>query len=286
MEPFHGPLVSQRWVRQRPANEVAIADVRWVRGGSARAAFVAGHLPDAVSLDLDADLAAPAFEGPGRHPLPTPEAFAAAMGRAGITDGTPVVVYDDVRGSVAARLWWMLDAIGHPVALLDGGLGAWDGPIETGPGRKPPEALFTPRPWPVQRIVDAADVVRTLLSGDGIVVDARAAERYRGEVEPIDPVPGHIPGARSVTLDAEPGSRDGDVPALRRAQDRGSRRWASPTRARTIAHCGSGVTACHAIIAMRLAGMGDARLYEGSWSDWISDPARPVRTGAEPGALG
>jgi thiosulfate/3-mercaptopyruvate sulfurtransferase len=281
-EHFPGPLVQQGWLRRQPSDAVVIADVRWVRGGSAREVFEAGHLPGAVSFDLDADLAAPAFVGPGRHPLPAPEAFATSMGRAGIGDDSPVVVYDDVRGSIAARLWWMLDVIGHPVALLDGGLGAWNGPLETGRGRRSSPASFTPRPWPPERVADADDVAKALRDGEAIVLDARAAERYRGEIEPIDPVPGHIPGARSAPWMQQ---LDPATGAFLSAKE--IRAWFAALGVTDAGHvfaqCGSGVTACHAILAMRLGGIGDARLYEGSWSDWVSDPSRPVSTGREPG---
>jgi thiosulfate/3-mercaptopyruvate sulfurtransferase len=240
--------------------------------------FELGHLPGAVLIDADRDLAAPPFDGPGRHPLPSPEVFAAAMSRAGIGDETPVVAYDDARGSIAARLWWMLDALGHPVAILDGGLDAWDGPRETGPGRIPEPAHFTARPWPRDRIADAVAVQSALADPALRVVDVRAPERFRGEVEPLDPVAGHIPGARNApwadNVDPETGRFLGN--AAMRA------RWSRvgiDDASQVVAHCGSGLTACHSILAMRLAGLGQARLYEGSWSDWVSDPSRPVATG-------
>src|ERR1700675_850970 len=187
--------------------DLVVADVRWVPGGSARESFEVRHIPGAVLLDADKDLAAPAFKGgPGRHPLPAPADFARTMSRAGIGDQTQVVVYDDASGSLAARLWWMLDAIGHPaVAVLDGALDGWEGPWESGPGAPTAPRHFTPRPWPEAKIADAEDV--SIAAGQGesqgegkpgaLVLDARAPERYRGEIEPIDPVAGHIPGARS-----------------------------------------------------------------------------------------
>ena len=280
MEPFPGPVVDPEWVKAQPRDAFVIADVRWVPDGTARRAFEQGHLPGAVLIDADRDLAAPPFDGPGRHPLPTPEAFAAAMSRAGIGDETPVVAYDDARGSIAARLWWMLDVLDHPVAVLDGGLDAWDGPRHEGPGRIPEPARFTARPWPRDLIADAAAVQQGVTDPGAQVVDVRASERFRGEVEPLDPVAGHIPGARSAPW------TDNVDPATGRFLGEASMRarWSQmgiDDAAHVVVHCGSGLTACHSILAMRLAGLGRARLYEGSWSDWVSDPARPVATGYE-----
>jgi thiosulfate/3-mercaptopyruvate sulfurtransferase len=283
-----GPLAPAAWLAAHlgevRAGALVLADVRWVRGGSALEAFERGHLPGAVSLDLDRDLAAPAFEGPGRHPLPAPGDFAERMGAAGIGDATPVVAYDEVRGSVAGRLWWMLDALGHPAALLDGGIEAWTGGLETGPGRPCPPARFTPRPWPRERLADAGDVSTILRERSGIVIDVRAGERYRGEFESIDPVAGHIPGAINVpwTETLEAGS--GSFTAPERVRERLEREGVDPS-VPVVVQCGSGVTACHAALALRRAGI-DARVYEGSWSDWISDPGRPVATGADPGEPG
>ena len=273
----------------RPPDGLVIADVRWKPGASVRDAFVQGHLPGAVSIDVDVDLARPAFDGPGRHPLPSPEAFAHAMGSAGIGDEDLVVVYDDAGGSVAARLWWMLHVTGHRAALLDlPSLETWTaigGAWDTGAGSPSPEpASFGARPWPRERIADADDVRASLIRGTGIVVDARAGERYRGEVEPIDPVAGHIPGAVSA---AWIGNRDPQTerllaPAALRSRyaELGVRDGAS-----TIASCGSGVTACLAVLTMERAGLPGARLYEGSWSDWTHDPSRPFATGVEPGTM-
>jgi thiosulfate/3-mercaptopyruvate sulfurtransferase len=282
MYPFSGPLVDAAWLRaHRRDDDLVIADVRWVRGGSAAEAFAAGHVEGAVLLDLDVDLAAPPFDGPGRHPLPPPKDFARAMARAGVGDHTPVVVYDDVRGSVAARLWWMLDATGHAVALLDGGLEAWGGQRERGPGRPPAPAAFTPQPWPADRIVDAVRVQAALREGGATVVDVRAGERYRGEIESIDPVAGHIPGARSLpwteTLDLSTGRLLSPTDLRARFADVGV-----VAGVEAITQCGSGVTSCEGALAMRVAGLDDPRIYVGSWSDWVSDPARPVATGLEP----
>jgi thiosulfate/3-mercaptopyruvate sulfurtransferase len=280
MDAFPGPVVEPEWLRARldQGTELVVADVRWVPDGSARKVFERGHLPGAVLLDADRDLAAPPFDGPGRHPLPSPEMFAATMMRAGIGDGIPVVVYDDARDSIAARLWWMLDVIGHPAAVLDGGLDAWGGPTETGPGLSPEPATFTARPWPGDRLADAAKVQAALGDAGALIVDVRASERYRGDIEPFDAKAGHIPGTRNApwtgNVDPETG-RFLSVAAMRA-------RWSElgvDDADRVIVHCGSGLTACHTILSMRLAGLGQARLYEGSWSDWISDPVRPIATG-------
>ena len=278
-------LVSPAWLRANlGAPDLVVADVRWVPGGSAREAFELRHIPGAVLFDADVDLAAPAFTGgPGRHPLPSPADLARTMSRAGIGDETRVVVCDDAAGSLAARLWWMLDAIGHPwVAVLDGALDGWGGPWETGPGSPPAAADFTARPWPEGLIADADQIAIALGNGAALVLDARAPERYRGELEPIDPVAGHIPGARNAPWAANVDPATGRL--LQVADLRKSYRDLGVDGQRdVIVHCGSGLTACHDILAIRLAGLGRARLYEGSWSGWVSDPSRPVATGPETG---
>ncbi len=280
------PLVDAAWLAGH-LEGVVLADIRWsVTGGTAEAerAFESGHIPTAVLFDVDRDLAAQPFDGPGRHPLPRPEVFARTLSAAGITDDVLVVAYDDVQGSLAARLWWMLDVTGRRAALLDGGLPSWGGARETGPGRARATSTPVARPWPSERVAAAEDVIVALGGATGVVLDARAPERYRGEVEPIDPAGGHIPGSRNA---AWTGNLDADghfLPptVLRQRYDALGVRSGDGT----IAHCGSGVTTCHDLFAMRLAGLGDARLYEGSWSDWLSDPTRPIATGAEPGSLG
>jgi len=277
-----GPLVSPAWLAGHMGGiGLVIADVRWVRDGSSRSAFEAGHIAGAVFLDADDDLSA-IGDGPGRHPLPSPEAFARAMAAVGIGDGTAVVAYDDARGSYAARLWWMLDATGHPAAVLDGGLDAWEGPIETGPaiwaGETP---AFTRRPWPAGRLVDA-DGVSDALEAGTVVLDARAAERYRGDVEPIDPVAGHIPGARSAPWSDNLDPATGRFLPADRLRAR-YERLGVQTGDDSIAYCGSGLTATVDLLALRIAGFGrEGRLYGGSWSGWIEDPGRPVATGADP----
>jgi thiosulfate/3-mercaptopyruvate sulfurtransferase len=279
-------LVDAGWLAGH-RDEVDLVDVRWSPTGGTSAAmrnFEAGHIPGAVLFDIDRDLAGDPATGPGRHPLPSPEAFARTLGAAGIGGDRMVVAYDDAGGSFAARLWWMLEGTGRECALLDGALGAWRGPVETGPASPRQAVAVEPKPWPADRLADADAVLAGLRAGAVTVLDVRAVERYRGEVEPFDPVAGHIPGAQNApwteNLDDDGSFRPGAelrarFTAIGVAED-----------ARTIAQCGSGVTACHELFALRLAGLGDARLYEGSWSDWVRDPARPVATGDAPGSIG
>ena len=279
------PLVDPAWlVRHLDAPDLVVADVRWIPGGTASDvadAFAAGHLPGAVLLDVDRDLAAPAGAG-GRHPLPTPEAFARAMSRAGIGDASSVVAVDDAGGSLAARLWWMLDVLGRPVAVLDGGSPAWPGPMVEG-APAPTPTSFTPAAWPADAIVDADAVAAILRTGEAAVVDARAAERYRGEVEPIDAVAGHVPGAVSApwpdNLDPRTGRFRSPESLRRRFEVLGAGDGA-------VAMCGSGITACHDVLAMRVAGLDRTRLFAGSWSGWIAEGSRPVATGAAAGSAG
>jgi thiosulfate/3-mercaptopyruvate sulfurtransferase len=266
-----------------PAPPVLL-DVRWRLGGPPGIeSYRAGHLPWAVFADLDADLAA--APGPaGRHPLPEPARFQAAMRRAGVSDGRPVVVYDEADATVAARAWWLLRYFGHDACrVLDGGFRAWKaagGQVCTGDGAVPAPGDFSARPghMPSLDADGAAGVARR-----GVLLDARARERYRGEAEPIDPVAGHIPGAISAPTTGNVGS-DGRFlpPAGLRARFAalgvGTDGGAHPV----AAYCGSGVAAAHEVLALEIAGI-PAALYAGSWSNWVADPARPVATGPVPG---
>ena len=264
-----GPLVGADWLTAH-LGEVRVVDVRWyLDGRSGRAAYESGHLPGAVWLDIDADLSDPASPAAGRHPLPAPERFASALARAGIAEGTPVVAYDDAGGSIAARLWWLLDVLGEPAAVLDGGLAAWPGPLTTAVPDVVPVSRAA-RPWPDERFVSADE----LADGDGFAVfDARTAQRYAVGDPAIDPRPGHVPGALSAPW---AGNLDGGgrFRPARELRDR----FAAAAGRRAVTYCGSGVTACHDLLALRLAGFDDLALYPGSWSQWGADPSRPAET--------
>ena len=270
-----GPVVSLAWWRQH-SDDVVLADVRWyLDGRSGRDAYDTGHLPGAVFVDVDRALAAEGGPAAGRHPLPGPAVFAGAMARLGIADDDTVLAYDDAGGTIAARLVWMLRATGHAAALLDGGMTAYDGPLEKVTPPRPP-ARFSPRPWPGSRLAgidDATDASR-------VVLDARDRARYRGDQEPVDPRPGHIPGARNVPC-RENLNPDGTLlpPEILRQRfaDAGVADAAS-----VVSYCGSGVTACHNLLALEYAGLGQGRLYPGSWSQY-SHTSRPAATGDAPG---
>ena len=271
------PFVDIEWVEQR-RGEVVLADCRWyLDGRSGRDAYAGGHVPGAVFVDLDAALthhADPAEAG--RHPLAEPGEFAAAMGALGIGDEDVVVAYDDAGGVIAARLVWMLRVIGHEAALLDGGLEAWRGKLETAPAAHEPTA-FTARPWPAENLATIEEAASAALAPDSVLIDARHRERYLGEPDEVDPRAGHIPGALSVPC-RENLSADGRL--LPAGQLRTN--FGFDGAADVISYCGSGVTACHNLLAMEQAGLGPGRLFPGSWSQWSRDPARPVQTGESP----
>jgi thiosulfate/3-mercaptopyruvate sulfurtransferase len=202
------------------------------------------------------------------------------MGRLGIGDSTAVVAYDDAGGTVAARLVWMLRALGGDAALLDGGLAAWPGPLETGPPSDNPAADFTARPWPAARLATIDEVATAEEPGSKLVLlDARPPERYRGEVEPVDPRAGHIPGARNVPFTANLHHGRFRAPEALRATYLAA---GAAEDADVICSCGSGVTACHDLLALEHAGLPPGRLFVGSWSQWSNDPDRPAATGEEP----
>ncbi len=261
-----------------------LLDVRWtLTGPPGRGEYEAGHLPGAVFLDVDADLSSAPGPG-GRHPLPAPAALQATLRSAGVRPTAPVVAYDAADGSVAARVWWLLRWAGHPaVAVLDGGFAAWRAtglPVTTDlPEHQAGTFTVQPGAMPVLDVAQTAKLAR-----DGVLLDARAAPRYRGETEPVDPRAGHVPGARNAPFGE-----------LTDAQGR----WLPPARLRELAcqwgaedgevgaYCGSGINACALVLGLEVAGVTTAahpaRLYAGSWSQWCTDPDRPVATGPDPG---
>jgi len=267
------PLVSVAAVTAQ-LGELTVLDVRYRQGGPPGAEeFDRGHVPGAAYVDLDTDLAAPPGRG-GRHPLPDPSTFGSAMRRAGVRADRPVVVYDDWGGRAAARAWWLLRHHGHhDVRVLDGGWSAWlgaGGAVATGPADTP-SGDFAADPVGRMPAVDADGI-----AGVDVLVDARAPERYRGEVEPLDPVAGHIPGAVNVPTpqNLRPDGRFRPAAELARLY---ATVGAVPG-VTVAAYCGSGVTAAHDVLALEVAGIR-AALYPGSWSGWISDPTRPVALG-------
>jgi thiosulfate/3-mercaptopyruvate sulfurtransferase len=259
--------------------EWVVVDCRFTLtdAGAGRRAYDGGHIPGARYAHLDDDLSGPKTQATGRHPLPDPAKLAGTFGAWGIGTGRQVVAYDDSFGAMAARLWWLLRWAGHDaVALLDGGLPRWQreghGMTKDLPTVQP--QTFAPR-WRDDMWVEAGDVARAANDANWLVMDARAEERFNGEVEPLDPVAGHIPGA--VNLPYEDNlhvSGRFEAPEQLRTVYLGQLRQVRPDH--VIQMCGSGVTACHNILAMEHAGLGGARLYAGSWSEWIRDPARPV----------
>jgi thiosulfate/3-mercaptopyruvate sulfurtransferase len=242
--------------------------------------FLAGHIPGSVYANLDRDLSGPIRNDSGRHPLPDAQTFVHTLGRWGISNHSQVIVYDHGSGAVAARLWWMLRWLGHvDVAVLNGGIAAWTrtgGPMERAEVR-PEKAQFTPHP-DAASVVDTAELLR---SSQGItLIDARDRIRFQGLSEPIDAVAGHIPGARNLPF-SELLAADGQLLAAEGLRDRLHGVLGDAVAGPWAAMCGSGVTACHLALAAEIAGIAAPRLYVGSWSEWIRDPARPVATGAE-----
>jgi thiosulfate/3-mercaptopyruvate sulfurtransferase len=292
------PIVSVDELAGRlAAPNLVVVDARWYLGrpGAGREAYLSGHLPGAIFLDLDDDLSDPnGFGAPGRHPLPDAAMFAQRTAAAGIGDGSEVVGYDDAGGWVAARLWWMLDNLGfgrrgiagESVRVLDGGIAAWVAagrPLSTGAVTRPPARLELRDRW--HGIIER-DALRERL-GSLTLLDARGAARYRGEVEPVDPVAGHIPTALSAPFEGNlgpdgrllaPAALRGRFAALGIDDDAGLGRD-------VVTSCGSGTSACHHSLAMRIAGLPDPILYVGSYSDW-SRSGEAIATGPEPGRPG
>ena len=260
------PIVDAGWLSDHP--EAVLVDVRWYADGrSGWAAYTEAHLPGAVFVDLEHHLAGPPSPERGRHPMPEPEVFADGMREAGIGADETVVAYDDDSGVIAARLVWMLRITGHDAALLDGGITAWRGRREQGETTRP-RAGFASSPWPADRLagIDALS--------DTPLLDARPAERYRGENETLDPRPGHIPGSRSLPCRDSSDERGVllPVPLLR------ARLTAAGVGPGWVSSCGSGVTACHTLLVAEHLGLPPGRLYPGSWSQWAATN-RPAALG-------
>lgn len=263
-------------------SNLRIVDCRFDLGDTeaGRRAYIHSHIPGAAYAHLDEDMSGPILPGrTGRHPLPDPHEFALTLARLGISNHSQVVLYDASGGSMASRLWWMLRWVGHEaVAVLDGGWDAWTSaglPTHSGEESSQPGSFnASPRP---ELVVDAAEMLAKTASGGALVIDARAAARFRGENETHDPIGGHIPGASNLphTGNLHDGLfRDPAELAVRFSELMGNR---PPSE--VIFYCGSGVSACHNALALEHAGIGEARLYPGSWSDWITDPARPTAQG-------
>jgi thiosulfate/3-mercaptopyruvate sulfurtransferase len=257
-------------------DDVRVIDFRWyLDGRSGRAAYEAGHIPGAVFVDLDAEVTG-REPGRGRHPLPSRSQFELSMRKAGVRKESRVVVYDDLGGFSAARLWWLLRYFGHPAAaVLDGGLPSWSGSL-SGDAAQVEEGDFVAAAAREAMKLDYEEL-HPLASGL-VLLDARAPERFRGEVEPIDPRPGRIPGARNRPWQAnlDGGRRFLAPEQLRREFEAMGVRSGSDA----VAYCGSGVSACHNVLALEIAGLRGARLYPGSWSDWSTRPEAPAGTGA------
>jgi thiosulfate/3-mercaptopyruvate sulfurtransferase len=261
---------------------LAVVDCRFdlMHPEAGRQAYLAGHIPGARYADLNRDLSAPIGPHTGRHPLPAPDAFATRLGAMGIGNDTQVVAYDDANGSIAARLWWMLRWLGHgAVAVLDGGLKAWTGhggALESGETTSHAEHFI-----PVvdaKSVVSTAELEHVLRDPKAVLVDARSPERYAGTVEPIDPVAGHIPGAVNHPFTASLGTDGRFLPAAE-LERRWQERLPGGNLENLVAMCGSGVTACHQLLSLEVAGLTGGKLYAGSWSEWIRDPRRPVARG-------
>jgi len=265
---------------------IAVIDCRFdlMNPEGGRRAYLEGHIPGARYADLNRDLSAPITAASGRHPLPTPNEFAATLARLGIGRATQVIAYDDSAGTFAARAWWMLRWVGHPAAaVLDGGLKAWvseGGALQSGEEKPLPaaEASHLSAPADATAVIGAAEIEQRLSDPAFLLIDARAGERFAGTVEPIDAVAGHIEGAVNHPFSANLGA-DGrflPAPVLRQVWER---RLAGRSPTQVAAMCGSGVTACHNLLSLEVAGLRGAKLYAGSWSEWIRDPHRPFARG-------
>jgi len=264
---------------------LAVIDCRFdlMAPEAGKRAYLTAHIPGARYADLNRDLAAPVGPATGRHPLPSPDLLALLLGLLGIANGVQVVAYDAANGSIAARLWWMLRWLGHfEAAVLERGFAAWvamGGALES--GDVAPAAMHFSARVDSLAVSSSAEVLEASRNPLRLVVDARAPERYTGAVEPLDPIAGHVPGAVNHPFTANL-SADGRFLAKPLLRRRWEERLAGTPPANVIAMCGSGVTACHNLLSLEAAGLTGAKLYAGSWSEWIRDPTRPVAGGSEP----
>ena len=272
------PLITANQLEEiiNSGENVLLCDCRFdlVDPSAGKKSYLEGHIPGAIYVDLDVDLSGHATGKNGRHPLPTPEAWAQTKSHLGMDSNTLVVAYD-AQGSVyASRLWWMLKATGHAkVQVLDGGLDAWNGPIGTMPRQAEPTTVAVPV-MPYVGLVLVEDVVENLQTKKSVVLDARANDRFHGQNETLDPVGGHIPDALNYCFKQNLSGKSFKTPEQ---LFNDFRDLLGSTKASEIIHqCGSGVTACHNLLAMEMAGLKGSRLYAGSWSEWCADPSRPV----------
>jgi len=267
--------------------DIAVIDCRFdlMNPGGGHRAYLEGHIPGARYADLNRDLSAPVTPTSGRHPLPIPSDFARTLARLGVGRATQVIAHDDSAGAFAARAWWMLRWVGHAaVAVLDGGIKAWvsaGGALQSGEEEPVPtaEVSYLSATADASAVIGTAELERRLSDPAFLLIDARAGERFAGTVEPIDAVAGHVEGAVNHPFSANLGAEGRFLPApvLREAWER---RLAGRSPTQVAAMCGSGVTACHNLLSLEVAGLRGAQLYAGSWSEWIRDPRRPISRGA------
>lgn len=277
------PLISAAALANRKSRPgLLVVDCRFELADPSRgrAEYLAGHIPGAVYAHLDEQLSAPRSAGTGRHPLPSPAAFAQTLGYWGLEPGTAVVAYDQANGACAARLWWMLRARGHAqVQVLDGGMAAWRAAglaLETAVPVIPPTKVAQ---QPFNGVLDSPQVQAGLAQGAIALVDARAADRFAGQNETLDPVAGHVPGSLNQPFSRNLGD-DGRFLGVEKLRELWQPTLAAAGTKPLVAMCGSGITACHNLLALELMNQPAARLYPGSYSEWITDPSRPVATGA------
>jgi len=267
--------------------DIAVIDCRFdlMNPGGGHRAYLEGHIPGARYADLNRELSAPVSPTSGRHPLPIPSDFARTLARLGVGRASQVIAYDDSAGAFAARAWWMLRWVGHAaVAVLDGGIKAWvsaGGALQSGEEEPVPtaEVSYLSATADASAVIGTAELERRLSDPAFLLIDARAGERFAGTVEPIDAVAGHVEGAVNHPFSANLGAEGRFLPApvLREAWER---RLAGRSPTQVAAMCGSGVTACHNLLSLEVAGLRGAKLYAGSWSEWIRDPRRPISRGA------